>query len=187
MNNILQNEALLKKILIGIFGVLCVAIVTLSYFAFQQDRTSNLDFDSVTINGNATPLTVPDYSEWICNGFNIQETRDSGEKVLVRGEATYRDFKNRVQSLLDDWRTRRPPPELLAHYTNEKNRLVEIIAVFDDSKLDSVMVNNSEYGLELAERLNAINRRYNSERAVITDNIPEETLRQLIELGCYLL
>ena len=186
MNALLQNTQLLYKLLIGVFVALVLVIAVLAYFAFQQDRTNDLGFDSITINSDATPLTVPDYAEWMRDALNIQISSDSGVQTLVRGEATYGDAKNRLQTLLDQWRTRRPPPELLAHYTNEKNRLVAHLAVFEDSQSDNLIVNKSEYALEIAERMYLIDRRYNEKRKELANNIPEEILKELYELGYYI-
>ena len=186
MNALLQNTQLLYKVLIGVFVALVLVIAVLTYFALQQDRTNNLNFDSITIHSDALPLTIPDYAEWMRDALNIQLSSNSGVQEIVRGEATYRDLKNRIQTLLDQWRTRRPPQELLAHYTNEKNRLVEYLAIFEDSQLDNLAINKSEYALEVAEQMYAINRRYDQQESTLANNIPEEILKELYELGYYI-
>ena len=59
MNALLQNTQLLYKLLIGVFVALVLVIAVLAYFAFQQDRTNDLGFDSITINSDANAPYCP--------------------------------------------------------------------------------------------------------------------------------
>ena len=177
MRNLLHNTALLYKLLIGVLVVLVGVIVIMIYFVVRQDTTSNLDFNAITINQDATPLNVANYAEWMCNGFDPE---------LPEG-STYKDLKQAFQNLLDNWRTKNPPPELLAHYTNEKNRLVELVNMLDDTdKEDEIIVDNTDYGTIIAYRWRLINNRYAETRNVIVKDIPETIRKELTELGCYL-
>lgn len=180
MNNLLYNKALLYKLLVSVFAILTLVIVVLIILAFQQDRTSDLDFDSVTINADAVPLSIPNYSEWVCNGFDVELPENS----------TYSQLKQQFQSILDDWRTRRPPQELLAHYTNEKNRLVELVNIFEDNDYkeqeNKIIADGTEYALIVATRWRRINNRYARTRNTIVKSIPQDIRNQFADSGCYL-
>ena len=180
MNNLLYNKAFLQKLLIGFFALLIIIIIVLIYVAFQQDRTSDLDFDSVTINADAVPLTVPDYSEWMCNGFDVE---------LPEG-STYSQLKEQLQITLNNWRTRRPPQELLAHYLNEKNRLIEVVNIFEGKDYreqeDKIIVDGTEYALTVATWWRIIDDKYAATRNTIAKEIPEEIRKDLADLGCYI-
>lgn len=178
MNNLLYNQAFLQKLFIGFFAILILVIAVLAYFAFQQDRTKDIDFNSVTINSDAIPLTVPDYAGWVCNGFDVGVPEGS----------TYSQLKQQFQSTLDDWRTRRPPQELLAHYNNEKNRLIEILSVFegDDYKKyeNQIMIDETDYAIIVATHWKWKNNEYALKRNAIAKDIPQDIRNQLADLNC---
>ena len=176
MNKLLHNTSLLYKALISALVALVVVIIVMIGFVLQQDTTNDLDFD-ISINQDATPLSVEGYASWACNGFDIS----------VPDGFSYRDLKQAFQTLLNRWQTRRPPQELLAHYVNEKNMLVELIKMLDDKSKENQTVDDAtKYGSTIAYRWQIIEDRYTVERNNIVKNIPQQIRKQLIELGCYL-
>ena len=177
MNNLLRNAPLVYKALIGALVALVVIVIAMIILVIQQDTTNDLDFN-ISINQDATPLTVADYAEWACNGFDVE----------LPESFSYHDLKQAFQTLLDDWQTKRPPQELLAHYTNEKNMLVELVNMLNNqNKQDQTVVDGTEYGLTIAYRWQIIDNRYAIERNKIVKNIPQQVRKELVDLGCYLL
>ena len=160
-NTLQYNTSRTGKIGMGVLAFLFIAVIVLVIVLLTKGKPL-LDPSSITINPDATPISVQGYSEWVCNEFTFD----------IENSTTYGDLRQQILTTLDDWRTRRPSQNLLQHYINEKERLVALVNIFDENKDQEPIAQNSEGYISFVTQVRNINNHYANKRQQIVINTP---------------
>ena len=99
---------------------------------------------------------------------------------------SYGELHQQVLTTLNNWRTRKPPQELLPHYTNEKDRLVALANLFDEGNDRDLIEQDPEKYVLLLREIQQINNHYANLRQQIILQMSVQVRDELFELGCLL-